>query len=146
MAPLLGSALAAIAPKVGDIIDRFLPEDPKKAAEMRLEVLKLADGRESRELDATLQVALGQMRINEKEAEHPTFFRGGWRPAVGWACVAALVYTYLIRPIVPWVVTVTTGVEVPEMPALNTAELLGVLSGLLGLGTLRTYERVQGKA
>lgn len=72
-------------------------------------------------------------------------FRGGWRPAVGWVCVSGLVYQFLPQPLLPWFVS-PTGSDVPPLPPIDGDALLVLLTGILGLGGLRTVERVKGKA
>lgn len=88
----------------------------------------------------------GQIELNKLEAGSPSLYKSGWRPGAGWVCVAALAYDFLLRPLVPWVVAVASGRALAPMPELNMEALLTLLMGLLGLGTMRTLERIRGKA
>ena len=82
-----------------------------------------------------------QTKINEIEAQHRTIFVAGWRPFIGWICGIALVYNFVIRDLFIWVVK-------PESipPALQMEHLMTVLLGMLGLGGLRTFEKIKDKS
>jgi roadblock/LC7 domain-containing protein len=135
--------IQAFIPLLGAVIDKILP-DPAQAAEAKLKALDLAQKGELAALDADMRLALGQMDINKAEAA-TDLFRGGWRPATGWACVAGLVYQFLVMPILPWLLAVA-GVSVPPLPAIDNDTLMVLLTGMLGLGGLRTFEKVKGRA
>lgn len=130
-----------IIPAVTSILDKILP-DATAAADAKLKVLELAQKGELAALDADMKLALGQMEINKVEAA-TDLYRGGWRPGVGWTCVAGLVYQFLLMPILPWVVSVFGG-TVPPLPAIDNETLMVLLTGMLGLGGLRTYEKTKG--
>jgi len=134
----------ALIPVIGNLLDKLIP-DPQAAANAKLEMLKLAQSGELAYLDADVKLASGQMSINQEEARSGSLFRGGWRPAVGWLCVAGFGYMALLRPLLPWVATVS-GYAVPELPPIDTAEIGAILFGMLGLGGMRTAERIKGKA
>lgn len=80
------------------------------------------------------------------ESASATFFRSGWRPAMGWICVAAIAYQFLVRAILPWALTVGGVQQVPPMAELDMGSLLTILGGTIGLGGLRTFEKVKGLA
>lgn len=133
----------ALIPVLGTIFDKIIP-DPQAAAEAKLKAMEMAQRGELAVLDADVRLALGQMVINQEEAK-TDLFRGGWRPATGWACVAGLVYQFLVQPLLPWIVAVCGG-HVPPLPAIDNETLMVLLTGMLGLGGLRTFERIKGKA
>ncbi|MGD9872386.1 MAG: holin family protein [Thauera sp.] len=132
----------ALIPAVVSVIDKVLP-DPQQAAEAKMRALELAQKGELAALDADVRMALGQMEVNRAEAQ-TDLFRGGWRPATGWCCVAGLAYQFILQPVLPWVVALL-GAEVPPLPAIDNETLLVLLTGMLGLGGLRTFERVKGR-
>lgn len=132
----------AVIPLIGTLLDKIIP-DPAQAAEAKLKAFDLAQKGELAVLDADMRLALGQMEINKAEAS-TDLFRGGWRPAVGWTCVAGLSYQFLVMPLLPWLVTVAGGV-VPPLPAIDNDTLMVLLTGMLGLGGLRTFEKVKGR-
>jgi hypothetical protein len=134
---------AALIPLIGTIVEKVIP-DPQAAADAKLRVMELAQKGELAVLDADLKLALGQIEVNKAEAA-TDMFRGGWRPAVGWICVAGLAYQFILQPVLPWVVALF-GAQVPPLPAIDNESLMVLLTGMLGLGGLRTFERVKGKA
>ena len=133
-------ALAAMLP---GLLDKIIP-DPSAAAEAKLKALELAQRGDLAALDADLRLMLAQADINKAEAS-TDLFRGGWRPACGWVCAAGLAYTFLLRPVLPWLASLA-GADVQAMPEIDTDTLMVLLTGMLGLGGLRTVERIKGKA
>jgi len=92
-----------------------------------------------KELDPNEIIEL-QTKINEIEAGHRTVFVAGWRPFIGWVCGVALAYNFVIRDLFIWI---TKTADAP--PALQMEHLMTVLLGMLGLGGLRTFEKVKDK-
>ena len=135
---------AALIPLLGTVIDKAIP-DPQAAADAKLKVMEMTQKGELAVLDADLKIALGQMEINKVEAASAGIYKGGWRPAAGWVCVFGLFYTFLLKPLLPWVVALT-GADVPPLPPIDTMELIALLGGMLGLGGFRTFERIKGRA
>ena len=136
--------IGAILPIVGTLIDKLFP-DKQAADEAKIKMMELAQKGELAQLDAQMQLAMGQIETNKIEAASTDPFRAGWRPMAGWACSLGLFYEFLLRPILPWVVGLT-GAEVAPMPNVDVDQLMVLLGGLLGLGSLRSFERVKGKA
>lgn len=135
MSPLLlGSAFS-----IGkELLDRFFP-DPAERARAQMELLRMEQEGEFKQMDAVVQLSLAQARVNEVEAASDGLFKSGWRPAVGWVCVAAFVYAALLRPLLPWTCALF-GHQVPELPPIEDV-FTELLFGMLGLGTLRTAEK-----
>lgn len=125
------------------LLDKILP-DPQAAADAKLKLLELAQKGDMAALDAEVRLALGQIEVNKAEAATDGF-RGGWRPACGWVCAFGLAYSFVLRPLLPWIAGLF-GQHVAELPAIDTETLMVLLTGMLGLGGLRTVERVKGKA
>lgn len=113
------------------------PLDPTKLAELEAKAMELE--MRGRELEQNLMLA--QMKINEVEAASPSLFKGGWRPATGWLCVTGLAWQIFIWPMWVWAAKLFA---VPTPPDIDTAVLVTLLIGMLGLGTLRTVERSKG--
>jgi len=83
-----------------------------------------------------------QREINRAEAASPSLFVAGWRPAIGWVCAAALAFQYLARPLWVWASAVWWP-SAPAPPALDEM-LWQLMFGMLGMGSLRTIEKMGG--
>lgn len=82
------------------------------------------------------------MAVDQAEAGSQSLFVAGWRPAVGWVCASAFGWTYVVAPMVAYVAKLCGSQVV--LPVLDLSQLSPVLMGMLGLGVLRTYEKVNG--
>ena len=117
------------------LVTRTIP-DPTLKEQLRRE-LELA------QLAADTDLAKAQAAINQTEAANPNLFVSGWRPFVGWVCGLGLAYAFLIKPIASPLVQKWSGVP---MEALDVSTLLTLLFGMLGLGGMRTVEKMNGVA
>ena len=115
------------------IIDRLFP-DPEKKAAAELELLKMTQ-------DGDLKQIMGQLEINAREAQHASIFVAGWRPFFGWAGGAGFVYATIAQPILVWI---GSAKDWPTPPDINIDLLWVVVTGILGLGTLRSVEKSKG--
>lgn len=88
-------------------------------------------------------VDLAQISLNKEEAKG-NWFQSGWRPATGWVCVTSLAMNYLVSPLLNFSVKLY-GVEGVSIPTLDLTVMLPVLLGMLGLGGLRTIEKVKNR-
>ena len=114
-------AITALLP----LIEKLIPDkDAREKATAELNRLDQA---------GELQVMLAQIAANRAEGRHASMFVAGWRPMVGWICAVALANNFLIVPYVDAVQPLDMGVMMP------------ILMGMLGLGTMRTWERLSGK-
>ncbi len=120
------------------LLDKIFP-DKTKADEAKLKLLELQQQGALAELEATAKLAQGQLAINVEEAKSSNIFVAGWRPSIGWVCSIALAYEFLIRP-------VAIGFGYSQFPDLPMGDLNTLLFGMLGLGALRTVEKVKGVA
>lgn len=76
-----------------------------------------------------------QLEVNKTEAAHKSLFVAGWRPFIGWCCGLGLLYSVLLSPLLDiWF----------DMPAIDSSILMQTMTGMLGLGALRSYEKVKG--
>ena len=112
-----------IAP-VTSLLDKFIPDaDTKQKIAHEIATMSQRHAQE---------IALAQIAVNKEEAAG-NWFQAGWRPATGWVCVAGFAVNFLISPL-----AAAFGVTIPQA---DTAVMLPVLMGMLGLGGLRTYEK-----
>ena len=102
------------------------PLDPTARAEIEKQLAEIS-----------ASIALAQSETNKIEAASPRFFIAGARPAVLWVCVLALLYNFVVRPIL-----VAAGVA--DAPEIDAASLWPLMGGVLGLGGYRTYEKAAG--
>ena len=99
---------------------------------------------EKQQLAAAVMVVQGQIDINKEEAKNPSVFVSGWRPFVGWVCGMACAWNWIGLPIVKTGLLIT-GHQIALSPA-DLGEMLPLLFGLLGIGGLRTIEKINGVA
>jgi hypothetical protein len=99
---------------------------------------------EARLLEAATAQAAQQTEINKIEASHQSIFVSGWRPYIGWVCGMAIAWAFLVAPMLSWLLPLTGVVAV--VPPLQTEFLLELVFAMLGLGGLRTFEKLKGVA
>lgn len=123
---LLGSSVAAPVEAVGRALDSlFTSDDEREKAKFVLEKLRQ-------------QPHILQAEINKLDAQSKNWFQAGWRPGVGWVCCLGFLYVTLVSPILQQLF----GLEMPEVPS---GIITDTMFALLGLGGLRTYEKIKGK-
>jgi hypothetical protein len=131
--------VSSIVESVGKVIGDLHTSDKER---MELEL-------ESKRIDQA--VDLGQMEVNKVEAANQNLFVAGWRPAIGWVGAGAMAYQFLLYPLLvwAWVWLQAEGYvpkEVKPPPMLDTEALWVILSGMLGIAGMRSFERVKGVA
>jgi hypothetical protein len=137
--PLVISGLFSAAQS---LIERFFP-DPEKKAAAQLELLKMQQNGDLAQLAAETDLAKLQIQVNLEEAKSTNWFVAGWRPGIGWVCGAALAYAALIEPLARFAAKVWFGYS-GEFPVISTDLTLQILMGLLGLGAMRSIEKIKG--
>ena len=126
------------------LIDRLFP-DKAQADAAKLQMLQLQQSGELAQMQATTDLAKAQIAVNTAEATNGSAFVSGARPFILWICGFALAYSAIFEPIARFVATVMykyTG----AFPVLDTTITMQLLFGLLGLGTMRTVEKIKGVA
>jgi hypothetical protein len=141
----MAAPLLALIPLLGNLLDKIIP-DPAAAAEAKVKLIEITQKGELAALDFEKSIVEGQNATNAVEAASSSLFRGGWRPAVGWVCATAFGVQFVLAPLLPWLMTLGGINDVPPLPQMDMEMLLTVLLGMLGLGGLRTIERLNGKA
>lgn len=133
----------SLIPLLGGLLDKFFP-DPAVANEAKLKLMQMAQNGELAQLDADLKLATGQMEVNKIEAANANLFVSGWRPAIGWICGAAFAFKFVVGPTA--VVVMAMAGHPITLPVFDFTEMSTILLGMLGLGGLRTVEKVKGVA
>ena len=121
------SILSSLIGPATSLLDKVI-EDKDEKNRIAFELSTLAE-RHANEL------AKGQLEVNKVEAAHKSLFVAGWRPSIGWCCSLGLLYHVLIAPI--------AGIWV-EVPEIDPSLLMTTMTGLLGLGAMRSYEKTRG--
>lgn len=144
--PAIGAVLPDVTATAKILVDRLVPDPAaREAAQKDLE--QVISARETALLQAVTQQNEAQNAINLAEAQGNDRFSARWRPALGWALVAAFIYQFLAAPLLTFlgsIVGVALGVAFPAPPTLTVSDFMPVLLGMLGLGGMRTVERIQG--
>jgi roadblock/LC7 domain-containing protein len=128
--------VTALLPALGTLIDRLIPDRAaaeRAKAEMEQQLVTAANA-----------AAMAQVEVNKVEAAHSSVFVAGWRPSIGWVCAAGLAWAFVLAPIASWALVVL-GIKA-ELPAIHTDYLLELVLAMLGIGGLRTYEKLRGVA
>lgn len=131
--------VAALIPLLAPLVEQLISRIPDPSARDRAR----AEAQDA--LNAIIaQQAQNQVEINKIEAANANLFVSGWRPFIGWVCGVALGYTYIIAPFWAWGLTVWY--PATTLPTLPTENLFELVLAMLGLGGLRTFEKMRGVA
>ena len=120
--------LTALIPVVSGLLDKFIP-DADLRTKLAHQVATMAESHAQ-------EIALAQIKVNEADAKG-NWFQSSWRPAIAWVCVLGFLINYLVSPL-----CAGFGIDIPQA---DTGTMLPVLMGMLGLGSMRTIERLKGK-
>ncbi len=125
---------ALIGPVTG-LLDKFIEDkDQKNAIAHEIATLATKQAHEAQ---------MGQIEILKAEASHRSIFVAGWRPFLGWGLAFAMIWHFVLAPMSMFVCSYA-GIEIPMLPVFDMDSLMTVLLGMLGLGGLRTVEKVKG--
>jgi len=130
MSPLL---LGPVLELGKTLLDRFGPED--KAARMAADVefMRMA-------AQGELAQVIAQLEINAEEAQHASVWVAGWRPFFGWIGGVSFAYAVILRPMLVWYSNIYS---IPVPPEVDTEIMMVVITGMLGIGGLRTFEKIK---
>lgn len=140
---MLPALLALLTPAIKPLLDLIPNPQAREKARQDFELTLVT---QQTELLKVLQASdQAQADVNKTEAASSSLFVAGWRPFIGWVCGLSFAWMYLGQPIASWAITAfhITGATIPVIPAENMMELL---MGMLGLGGLRTFEKIKGAA
>ena len=129
------SLLTSLIQPVSQILDKAIPDTDLKR-KLSHEIATMSEKHAQ-------HLALAQIEVNAAEAASGSLFKGGWRPFVGWVCGVAFCYHFILQPVIIFIVALT-GANIPDLPSFDMGTLLTVLGGMLGIGSLRTYEKQKG--
>ena len=129
----LFKATATPISAVGNVLDQlFTSDDERLTREQAMKALQQ-------------KPQLAQAEINKIEAQHKSLFVAGWRPFIGWVCGINLAYLVCVRDWIAWIVN-TFGLQIATPPAIGVDMTAEIVVALLGLGGLRTLEKLNGRS
>ena len=123
------TGIGAVSDLIGTVVSRIWPDKSES---------------DKQQLAAAVMIVQGQLDINKAEAASPSVFTSGWRPGIGWVCGAACAWNWIGLPIAKTALLLF-GNTLDISPA-DVSEMMPILMGMLGLGGLRSYEKVKGVA
>mgnify|MGYP003679661950 CR=1 FL=1 len=132
---MIQALIPQIAPILSGVLDRFFPNKEKAAEAQRAIEVAL--------IENSSQINLAQIEVNKEDARSKNWFQNSWRPFIGWTCGIALCWHFIGLPVATFFIS-WFGFDVPELPYFDMDSLLTVLLGMLGLGSLRTFEKMKG--
>lgn len=124
------TGIGAVADLASNLINRFFPDKTEQ---------------EKAQMAAALQIIQGQLDANKAEAGNTNTFVSGWRPFIGWVCGSACAWNWIGLKVVLFAAAYF-GHPVSNLAPADLSEMMPVLMGMLGLGGLRTIEKIQGVA
>ena len=127
------SIVSSLIGPATSLLDKFIEDKDQKMA-LAHEISTMAE-RHAQEL------AKGQLEVNKVEAASKSMFVAGWRPFIGWVCGIGFLANFILIPMANF------GLALAEVsitiPMIDTTQMMPVLMGMLGLGAMRTVEKVQ---
>ena len=135
------SVMLDIVPAIAGLLDRIIP-DPIARERAKLELLSAERAQDLEALKAALSADMAQMEVNKTEAASSDRFVAGWRPFIGWVCGVAFAYHFVLQPLLAFSVA-NLGQHALVLPQFDMDALSTVLMGMLGLGGLRTIEKIK---
>jgi CheY-like chemotaxis protein len=125
--------ITSLVDPVADLLGKFVEDKDQKAA-LAHEIATLAEKQANEQ-------AVAQIELNKAEAQHPSMFVAGWRPAVGWVCALAMLFNFLLIPFINLGLDVG-GLDI-QLDLIDMETMMPVLFGMLGLGGMRTAEKIK---
>lgn len=136
---ILGGILGDLIKPVTDIVGEVVVDVDKKR-EINLELQKIIDKADERYHDELM----GQIEVNKVEAQHASIFVAGWRPFIGWVGGVGLSYNFVLAPFIEFVARANG--YVGALPTPNSSELMTLVLSMLGVGAMRSYDKMKGTA
>jgi hypothetical protein len=122
---------------IGDTVDKLFTSDEERM-EKQNELLKANREFDYLENKLIAEQNTAQAEVNKVEASNTSLFVAGWRPAIGWVGALALFYQFILYPLLCWI----PGIDTPPVP--NSDALYPLIMGMLGIGTLRSFDKLKG--
>lgn len=134
MLPVIAEGISSL---VMGLIHKFLPDTAQEKKDA------LAAALQQSLIQSNIDIE--QAKVNEAEASSGNVFASSWRPLIGYICGLSFAWQYFLQPLITYF-AVLSGHSLPTLPHFDMAEMIPVLMGMLGLGSLRTYEKLNDRA
>jgi hypothetical protein len=131
--------MIGLASLVGPIVNKFVDRIPDGNERARAK-----ESLERELVEAANSAMLAQTEINAVEAKHKSIFVAGWRPFIGWVCGLSISWSLLVHPVAQWAMITWGGVA--ELPTIDTSVPMELVTAMLGMSGLRTFEKMKGVA
>ena len=131
--------MIALASLVGPIVNKFVDRIPDGNERARAK-----ESLERELVEAANSAMLAQTEINAVEAQHKSIFVAGWRPFIGWVCGVGIAWSMVVQPVAQWAM-IAWG-DGTELPTIDTSYLMDLVTAMLGMSGLRTFEKMRGVA
>ena len=131
--------MIGLASLVGPIVNKFVDRIPNGNERARAK-----EALEKELVDAANSVMLAQTEINAAEAQHKSIFVAGWRPFIVWVCGVGIAWSMVVQPVAQWAM-IAWG-DGTELPTIDTSYLMELVTAMLGMSGLRTFEKMRGGA
>jgi hypothetical protein len=128
-----------LASLVGPIVNKFVDRIPDGNERARAK-----ESLERELVEAANSAMLAQTEINAVEAQHKSIFVAGWRPFIGWVCGVGIAWSMVVQPVAQWAM-IAWG-DGTELPTIDTSYLMELVTAMLGMSGLRTFEKMRGVA
>jgi hypothetical protein len=135
----LGGIFKELISPITGIVEELVV-DKDKRNEIKLKIEELADKADER----YHQELIAQTEVNKIEAAHASIFVAGWRPFIGWTSGVGLAYSFVLAPFIEFVARANGYTQ--EMPMPDAAHLLTLVTAMLGVGAMRSYDKSKGTA
>lgn len=127
-----------LQPIIGPIVEKLVDRIPNPN-----ERAKAKEQFEMELMQAVTSASTQQNKINEIEAAHQSVFVAGWRPFIGWICGIGLFWAFVLQPMAAWILAAFIP-DFPPPPQIHTDNLYQLVLAMLGMGGLRTFEKMRG--
>lgn len=135
----LKDILGGLTSPITDLISEVVV-DKDKARELNVRLQELVDKADERYHEELM----GQIEVNKVEAQHASIFVAGWRPFIGWTGGVGLAYSFVLAPFIEFVARANGYVQ--EMPMPDATQLMMLITSMLGVGAMRSYDKQKGTA
>ena len=127
-----------VVKSIGDTLDNLVTSDEERL-EKQLEITKAEREFDYLESKLLADQNMAQTEVNKAEAKSGSLFVAGWRPAIGWVGAIALFYQFIVYQLLLWIPDVT------PPPHIDSGELYTIITGMLGIAGMRSFDKLQNK-